>query len=156
MLINPKDITLTGRDGTERRYRIGQIPYLSGGREVCLNFVTTAMPKLGDRKENEDLARKMFAHIAVILEDNTELLLTTDALVNNHVPDFLVGIKLEEAALEHNVGFSVAGKTHEFLRECMDNLPRFITEILTQWQGSLSAKTEQPSKNLEPSTAQKM
>lgn len=151
-MINPKPLSLVDQAGTERQYILGQIPYLAGGREVCSQYISTAAPKIGDYEKNQALAEIMFSHIAVVQDNGTELILTTKELVNNHVPDFVTGIRLEEAMLEHNVGFSVIGKILEYRDQWRENLPGLITRILTILRESLPTPDNAPSTNSEPST----
>ena len=92
MLLEPKKITLTDQSGKDHVYQLGKMPYLCGGREVCTQFLSTAMPKVGDYEKNEALSLKMFQYIAVVTADR-EITLSTIDLVNNHVPDFVTGIK---------------------------------------------------------------
>ena len=154
-LIKPTEVTITDQDGTERRYRIGQIPYLSGGREVCSQYITSAMPKVGNYETNEALARKLFSHVDIMLEGDNGQRLTTDALVNNHVPDFVTGLQLEKEAIEHNLGFSIIGKLQESRQLWAAKLPELITAILTTLRESSPAPDNAPGTNSEPSTQPK-
>lgn len=151
-MIDPKNVEITDMGGTIRKYRIGKIPYLSGGREVASQFVTSASPKIGNYKTNENLSRIMFANTAVILENGRELKLVTDELVNNHVPDFWTGVKLEQQILEHNLGFSVAGKVLEFQQTLTEELPGWILKMATLWQQSLHKQDSARDMNSKPST----
>lgn len=135
-LLNPKSVKIKDMKGVEREYLLGDIPYLSGGREIASQFVSSAMPKVGDYKLNEELCRKMFKFIAVVT-DAGAVKLETDALVNNHVPDFMTGIKLEEAMLENCLGFSIAGKVREYQQEWKTNGAEWITKTLTQLLAAL-------------------
>ena len=151
MLIEPKEFTVNDQNGNPCHYRLGRIPYLSGGREICSQFVSSAMPKVGDYKLNEDLSRNMFKFVSVVRENGTEQALITDNLVNNHVPDFITGIKIEEAMLEHNLGFSVAGKVREFQQAWKTDLPALITKTLTILRQSLQEQDTAPGKSSKPS-----
>lgn len=150
-MIDPKDITITDINGTERQYRISRIPYLDGGREICSQYVTTATPKLGNYGENEKLAEKMFKYVSVILDDGRELQLTTRQLVNNHIPDFITGVKLEEEMVSHNLGFSLAGKVHEFQSDLSATIKQWITSILTPSPDASSTPESAPITNSKPS-----
>lgn len=145
--IDRKEISITTQAGTEKKYIISKVPYLAGGREICTQFVPTATPKIGDYAANEALALKMFAHIEVVLQDGTTIALSTSDLVSNHVPDFITGIKLEEAMLEHNMGFSVIAKASGFLSELTEILKQLNTKISTASPAQSSKKVAQRSKN---------
>lgn len=149
-LIKPKEVTITDQTGHDHHYRIGQIPYLAGGREVCSQYITTAMPKVGDYETNESLARKLFSHVEVIAGDHPQRL-TTDALVNNHIPDFVTGLQLEKEAIEHNLGFSIIGRLHESRQAWAAKLPELISTILTTLRDSSPAPDNAPGTNSEPS-----
>lgn len=152
MLLEPKKITLTDQSGKDHVYQLGKMPYLCGGREVCTQFLSTAMPKVGDYEKNEALSLKMFQYIAVVTADR-EITLSTIDLVNNHVPDFVTGIKLEEAMLEHNLGFSVLGKLQEYRKQWDQSLPQLLTQILTPFQEAFAKQKSAPGTNSKQSTA---
>jgi len=129
-MINPETIEVEGKDKVVRKYIISDIPYLSGGREVSSQFVSTAVPKIGDYEANQKLSEIMFRHVAAVV-DGREIQLLTKDLVNNHVPDFITGIKIEEAMLEKCLGFSIAGKVREFRQGLEQKGPALIIKTLT-------------------------
>ena len=149
MLLDPKDYDITDQAGTLRHYRLGKIPYLDGGREVCSQFFTTIRPC--DYQLNEALSLKMFKHVSVVTDDGTEIQLKSKDLINNHVPDFTTGIQLEGAMLEHNAGFSVLGKIRKFQQQWSQGLPEWITKILTQLQAVSRQQAKPPTTNSERS-----
>lgn len=138
-MINPETIEIEGKDGEKRQFIISDIPYMSGGREICSQFVSSAAPRIGDYKLNEELSRKMFCYIGVDVGGQTLPLKTAD-LINNYVPDFQTGVKLEAAMIEKNLGFSVAGKIQEYQQKCIAGLPALITKMATLLQQSLQQK----------------
>ena len=137
MLLNPTPLEVEGKDGVKRNYLLGDVPYLPDGREIASQFITTAVPKIGDYKLNEALSRKMFKYIAAVVDGSDPIILTTDALINNHVPDFITGIKLEEAMLERCLGFSVAGKLREYQGTWKNKGAGFLIKTLSQLSGAL-------------------
>lgn len=153
-MLDPKDITLVDQQGKEHHYRLGKMPYLSGGREVCTQFMSTAAPKIGDYERNEALSLKMMQHVAVIIDGN-EIPLKTVDLVNNHIPDFVTGIKLEEAMLEHNLGFSILGKLQEYRKQWETTLPQLLTQILIPLREAFAKPTSARGKTSKPSTRSK-
>ena len=136
-MIEPKTVEIEDQQGKTHTFKIGEMPYLDGGREVCSQYITTAAPLVGKYKENQELAVKMFRHISKVTEDGGEIKLTTEALINNHIPDFMTGVRLEVAALEHNVGFSAIGLIQEYRQKWVQDLPDVITKILTVLRDSL-------------------
>lgn len=156
-LLDPKEIEVEGASGVKRKFIISKLPYLSGGRELCTQYISTAMPgKVGDYKLNEELAKKAFSFVEAFRSDGTTIRLVTSELVNNHVPDFLTGIKIEAALLEHNLGFSVAEKISGFLDIMSRSIESSLTKILTASKEQSLTAEKQPSTNSEPSTASRM
>ena len=150
-MLDPKEVTIEDRNGKEHHYVVGRLPYGAGGREVCSQYISTALPKVGNYAENEKIAKIMLKHVAIILDDGKQLRLSTDELVNNHIPDFITGIKLEVEALEHNAGFSVAGKVQEYQQQWEQDIPAFIMKILTQLRDFSQQQDNAPLTNSEPS-----
>ena len=151
----PKEFTVEDQQGTTHIYMLGKIPYMGGGREVCSQYISTAAPKVGDYPRNEELAKKLFKHVSKVLPDGTQQTLSTDALIDNHIPDFVTGLKVEAAALEHNVGFSILGKLQEFQTGWAGTFQELITKILIQLRQPSSPPKSQRSKNSAKSTQQK-
>lgn len=151
MLIDPKDIDIEDQSGINRRYIVSKMPYLNGGREVCSQFISTALPKLGNYQENQKLAEKMFSFIEAVNDDGRNVLLSTKEMVNNHVPDFQTGIKLEAAMIEHNVGFSVTGKIREYREGWEENISGSIIKILIQLRDALQQADKPAYTSSEPS-----
>lgn len=145
-LYNEKEVVI--EDGeTRKTYYISTIPYLSGGRDVCLNYISSIAPKIGDRKLNEELAKVMFKHIDAVDASGNRIRLTTSELVNNHVSSFLVGAKLEAAMLEHNMGFSVAGKMSGFLEMFKSSIEQYLSKILTASLQQSSTPAQPPTES---------
>ena len=152
-LLEPKEITLEDLNGTPRRYLVGKVPYMAGGRELAVDYLTSA--KRGDYKRNQELAAIMFKNVCAFSEDGTEIQLKTAALVDNHVPDIPTGLKIEMAIAEHNLGFSIAGKIREFQQAWQRSTERFSSTITTLLQAVSPARDSAHSQNSEQSTAQR-
>lgn len=146
-LVNEKEVVIEGANGTQKTFYISTIPYLSGGRDFCLNFLPSLAPKVGDYLTNERLARVMYKHIDVVDQNGNRIRLSTDALVNNHIDSFLMGARLEEAMLEHNMGFSVAGKISGFLQMFKSTIEQYLSKILTASAQQSSTPAPQPTEN---------
>jgi len=145
-LIEPKELVVRTQSGAEKTFIISKIPYMSGGREVCTQFITTAAPKIGDYKTNEELALKLFSFVAV-KTDVGQIRLTTRDLVNNHIPDFQTGVRLEKEMLEYNFGFFDLEKIQRSMAALGDKLQAFLMPILTRLQEQLSKQAEPRSMN---------
>lgn len=151
-LIDTKIVEIEGAHGDKYQYRISRVPYLPLGRELCTQFITTAAPKIGDYKLNSELSVKMFAFIESVKPDGLSIRLLTPELVNQHVPHFLVGIRLEAAMLEHNLGFSVAEKISGILETLLLSIAQSTTQISTALREQFSQAEGQQSTNSERST----
>ncbi len=152
-LLEPKEISLKDINGQERRYLIGKVPYMAGGRELAVDYLTSA--KRGDYKRNQELAALMFRHVAAFADDGTEIQLKTNALTDNHVPDIPTGLKIEMAVAEHNLGFSIAGKIREF-QQAWERITERFSSIITTLSRVVSPEPDSAhSQNSEPSTAPK-
>lgn len=145
-LIEQKEITITTQSGVEKVFVLSKIPYMSGGREICSQFITSAMPKVGEYKLNEELSIKMFGFIAAKVGD-AQVRLQTREIINNHVLDFQTGLRLEKEMLEYNFGFFDQEKIQKFLRDLGAKFQLSLMPILTQLQQQFSKKDAPPSTN---------
>lgn len=137
-LLNPQEQTFTTRDGTEKVYILSHFPAIQG-REIIAQYPLTGMPKVGEYAQNEAIMKKLMAFVAVPT-DQGPLALTTDALINNHVPDPLTLAKIEVAMLEYNLGFSLAGGLSTLSDVFGTTLRQWISKMLM----GLSAPSSQP------------
>ncbi len=145
-MIDPKEITIADSNGIDRKYIISKIPYASGGREICSQYLPTAMPKVGNYQLNHELFLKMMKFVSVVIEDR-EIPLSTTALIDNHIPDFITGIKIEKEMLEYNTGFFQNGEISTTLKTLSQNIQPFLIKILSQLKDFSSQKGEQRSKS---------
>lgn len=145
-LIEPKEIQIKTQSGEEKTYIISKMPYANGGREVCSQFIPTAMPKVGNYEVNEKLMLKMMGFVAV-KTGGAQIRLETAELVSNHVPDFQTGIRLEKEMIEYNFGFFDPAKISNFLDGLTQSFLQKISPILIQLREQLSQNGEPPSKS---------
>lgn len=138
-LIEPKEFTLTGKDGVERTYVLSILPY-PVGRKVAALYPTANMPKIGDYNVSQEVMQDLFKHIAVRRDDADDLRLTTLALISNHVPDAVTGLKLEAAMLAYNFDFFGQGGLSKFLATFLETrLPSLIKTLTPLLPPSLVA-----------------
>lgn len=138
-LIQPKEFTLAGKDGVERTYVLSILPY-PVGRKVAALYPTANMPKVGDYNVSQEVMQDLFKHIAVRREDADDLRLTTLALISNHVPDAVTGLKLEAAMLAYNFDFFGQGGLSKFLATFLETrLPSLIKTLTPLLPPSLAA-----------------
>src|SRR5690606_34997259 len=112
-LIKPKDIEVEDIDGNIINVRISRLP-ATIGREILVQYLPSAMPKVGDYKVNEDMMLKLMAHVAVVTKDGDAISLSNKTLVDNHIPDWQTLAKIEVEMLRYNTDFFDNGKISNF------------------------------------------
>lgn len=145
-MIQPKEITIETMSGEPRTYILSKFPAISG-REIVAKYPLSSIPKLGDYAVSEETMLKLMRHVGVPMESGQPLMLTTAALVNNHVPEWETLAKLEMAMLEYNTSFFSQGKMSGFLQGVEAKLPQLITRILTDLSAQSSAAGGRRSTN---------
>lgn len=138
-LIEPKEIEIGGR-----RYILSKVP-ATVGREMILQYMPANLPKIGDRALSREMMMRLMSYVAVPLDGmpNPQRL-TTEALINNHVPDGEALCRLEVEMLDYNFGFFEIGKTLNSLKRLM-GLAGSVIETLTGLSDSSSPQGSQPS-----------
>lgn len=136
-LLQPKEIDINGKT-----YRISKFP-ATVGREIVAKYPVSNMPKLGDYKISEEIMLKLMSYVEVVLPDRS-IRLSTQELVNNHVPDWEVLAQLEWEMLSYNCSFLTNGKSLSFFEKLAHLAEQKISEILTASLGKSSARAKQP------------
>lgn len=116
------------------------------GREIILQYPTSALPKVGDYNTNEALMLKIMKYVAVQTE-NGPLMLETRQLVDNHVKSAEDLLKLEWAMMNHNFAFFGNGSLSGILDRVGSQAVALIQKTLTDLLPALQAKqggAEQP------------
>jgi len=108
-LLQTQEKEIETGDGTTRVYIISKFPAVQG-REIVTQYPLTGLPKIGEYKTNEALMLKLMAYVGVPQDNGNVLELKTEALVNNHVPDFETLMRLEMAMMEYNCSFFRDGR----------------------------------------------
>jgi hypothetical protein len=144
--LSPKGLTLTTQDGVEKAYFLSKFPAVAG-REIVAKYPLSNMPKLGDYAVSEETMLKLMAFVAVETAPGSKLMLTTRALVDNHVPDWEVLARLEWAMLEYNCSFFSNGLNSDFLKNLRVTAPQWISQMLTALSAQSSAPAKPPSEN---------
>lgn len=124
MLLNPKEITLLDRKGTERKYIISEIP-ASYSKEIVMQYPTSALPKVGDADLHMRITLQMMSYVAVPREGLEPLRLTTRELCDNHIPDLRTWMALERAIAQYNWDF--------FLPEDLSAFWERLKNLLVTW-----------------------
>jgi len=117
------------------------------GREIIAKYPLSSLPKLGDYVINEQTMAKLMSYVAVVLENGTELRLTTKDLINNHIVSWESLVKIEIAMLEYNCSFFQNGRISTFFENFAQKLPQWISKTLTDSLAPLLRKEKPPSTN---------
>lgn len=148
-LIKPLDITISDIDGIERHYRISRFPAVVGLEIIAKvpSNIATFSKQLPNLKE---LVLQMCKYIAVDVSSNDggthEIILSTQALIDNHVPDGQTLLRLLFELMRHNTSFFGRADQSilDFLMAKLAVLSPKITPTLTRLLQQLSANDTQP------------
>ena len=83
------------------------------------------------------------SYVATPREGLAPLLLTTQALIDNHVKDWETLMTLEKEMLVYNCSFFQDGRLSGFFADFAQNLPQWITKISTVLSAQLSNQEKQ-------------
>jgi len=144
-LLQPKTLELIAQDGKSYAFILSKIPAVQC-REIITQYPMTAMPKIGDYKANETLMLKMMNYVGVDL-NGAVMRLSTEALVNNHVPDFEVLMRLEAAMIDYNCSFFTRGTGSTFFALIEEKAMQWISKTLTALSEQSLQKDAPPSMN---------
>lgn len=131
-MIKAKEIEVRGR-----KYTISKLP-ATVGREVLFKYSTSNLPKVGDYKDSDYIMQKLMSYVAVNVEGR-EIQLTTEDLINNHIPDAETLILLEKEMMKYNYDFFTDGKASSFLQMLAERTEAKTTEMLTLFLDKLLA-----------------
>lgn len=139
LLLEPKDVPITLPSGTVKMYTISKFP-ATVGREICTQYPLAAIPKLGDYGRNEELMFKMMCYVGVpgAAPGGEPLMLTTEQLVNSHIPDFESLLRLEMAMMEYNCSFFARGKASSWLEVLVQKVQVLVTQTLMDYSARSS------------------
>lgn len=132
-MLEPKEL-----EGTS--YILHKFP-ATVGREIILQYPTSAMPKIGDYATNEALMLKVMKYVGVAIEGrDAPLMLTTPQLVDNHVKDAETLMKLEWAMMSYNFAFFNNGSLSGILERVAAQTVKLLQKTLTDLSPVLQAK----------------
>lgn len=124
-MIDPKEVEIDGKV-----YVLTKFPAVAG-REIVAKYPLSAIPKLGDYAVNEETMLKLMCYVGVPREGKEPLMLTTRALVDNHVPSWETLAKIEMAMLERSCSFFANGRGSTFFEAIAQKAQAFLTQTLT-------------------------
>lgn len=154
-LIDSERKKFIGVDEKEYIYQIGKVPWMGGGREILAEYIPSGLPKVGDYKKNEGLARILYANAIAIDSEGNHHPLTTDSMINNHIPDVKVAMELEAAVFDKSTDFLILGKVLEYRTAWSQTLDSILADLPIQLQKLLSAAVSPPLPSSEKKSVSK-
>lgn len=110
------------------------------GREILMQYPTSALPKVGDYATNEAVMLKVMQYVGVNIEGRPEpLMLTTRALVDNHIVSTEDLIRLEWAMMNYNFAFFGNGQLSGILDRITSQVVNLLQKTLTDLSPVLQA-----------------
>lgn len=164
-LIKPKEVTLRsnlGDESAEKTFQIGRYPATQ-----AIELITRGAALLRDAvkgnpsnseayaKSFQKLGNDMCKFVEVQMPNGDFTPLSSDHIINAHIPDGDMFLMLMREVHDHNTGFMQTGRLFKTSRSLMDQAKAQITGILNQFSDSSSAKSKQRSGNSGRSTTTK-
>lgn len=145
-LRDPKEITLTDGQGKERKFILSKMNAWDG-LEIMARWPTTlalsAIPKLGDWAAMQEIIQKVMNFVAVDI-NGKPMLLTTQALIDNHTGDWKCLKDVLEAEVQYNNGFFPVETISNFFAAAYQIALQRISETLSQ-SSEQSSPTNRPA-----------
>lgn len=145
-MLKPIKIKITDIDNIEREYTISRIPAIEA-REIITQYPTSAAPKIGNYKLNEELMFKLLSYVEVELTPGVFQALNSRALIDNHVPDYETLMKLEKEMVVYNSRFLSQGGISNFLSVITQIMKVLTTKTSMDLSEQSSVKEKQPTTN---------
>jgi hypothetical protein len=134
-MLEPKEL-----EGT--KFILSKFP-ATVGREIIMQYPTSALPKVGDYSTNEALMLKIMKYVGVKIDGrDAPLMLESMALVDNHVKSAEDLLRLEWAMMNYNFAFFGNGKLSGILDRVMTQAVALIQKTLTDLSPVLQAKQD--------------
>lgn len=143
MLIEPKEVEVCGK-----KFIISKIPAVQG-RKITAVYLASNIPKLGEYAASEEIMLELMCFVGVPIE-NGVLPLNQRALVDNHVKDWEMLVRLEAVMMEYNCRFLQGERVSTFFDDVAQKLPAWISKM---WM-ALSAQLSQANKPLSTNSGQ--
>lgn len=157
-MINPETITVTDATGAEHEFVISSMPAIDG-RYVLSQYPLSNMPKTGDYGVSRDAMLVMMRYVGKVQSNGETLNLTSEALINNHVPDAEALIRLEIEMLKKNTSFFQKGSASGFLdyllKKVGDSLPSIIKMLTDSLQQSFPQDSQATANSKKKSHSKK-
>ena len=152
-LLEPEEVEIETAKGEHKKFILSKFPAIAG-REIVSQYPVTGMPKVGEYSANEEIMLKLMKYVAIPTE-NGNIALSTQALIDNHIPDWETLAKLEIKMMEYNCSFFGNGKASTFFDGILQTTQQLITQTLTDLLAQSSAQGKQASKSSKKNTPSK-
>lgn len=129
-MIEPKEITIDGK-----QFTLGKFPSMAG-RDIVATYLSAPASDKG--------TYKLMNYVYVKAENGSDIALSTQQLIDRYTGNWETLIKLEKASIEYNTSFFQNGKISAFFGNFAQNLPVWISKILTDLLARLSQTEKQP------------
>lgn len=153
-LLQAKEIVITDGEGRERKFFISKMPAVQG-LEIMARYpaslVSSAIPKIDNWPIVHDLQMKIMSFVAVEI-NGAPVVLSTQALIDNHTGDWECYAKLLVAEVEYNNRFFRQGIISNFFSDAAKKAWAKISETFIQSSAQLSTQSSQSSGSSEQST----
>lgn len=140
-LIKPIEVVLEDIDGDKHTFTIGRPPAITT-REIISKYSSSNIPKIGDYQTSEEVMLMLMKYV-----EKDGIRLTTRALIDNHVPDAVLLLKLEYEAINHCTGFFRRGDQSGFLMNWLTQVVIKCIPTLTQLLPQSSPPDSHRTKN---------
>lgn len=145
-MIEPKTFVVKTPGGAERTFILTKFPAIAG-REIIAKYPVSNIPKVGEYPQSEEVMLKLMAFVAVQPAEGAPIMLSTAALVDNHVGDAISLMTIEAAMLEYNFGFFARAKLSGFLESFAPKAAAWISQTLIPFLEPLLQTTKRPGTN---------
>ena len=139
-LIEPKTVTVDGKN-----FILSKFPAIQG-RRIISSYPLTALPKVGDYKQNEEIMLELMSFVAVDSGGNVQRLNSPD-FVNAKTGSWETLVKLELQMIEYNCSFFRDGLVSTIWKDLAQKLPGWISKTLITSLEPLLPKIKQLFKN---------
>lgn len=124
ILLQPKTVDINGY-----KFVISKMP-CTVAQEVIFKLPTGFLPMLDKFTESQEMAFKMLSYCERVYSDRNVPLIS-QAVIDNHVPDFQTLLQLEQECLQYNYAFFEKGKLFDFLNKAVCHVESRASGILT-------------------------
>jgi hypothetical protein len=123
-LLEPKTVVINNK-----KFILSKFPAIQG-RKIISSYPLTAIPKVSEYKQNEEIMLELMNFVAVDSGGNIQRLSTPD-FVNAQTGDWETLVKVELSMIEYNCSFFRDGLVLNIWKDLAQKLPAWISKTLT-------------------------